>query len=197
MSLFTSAFTILARRLLGGGSSRLLGAAQTYLRRTMRQLVDEAEERLRKKALSYLASAVLAMVAAVSLAFAVAQGLTALGMPPWASHLVVAMGAGIACWICDGQARSERVIGTDTSDSESEPARRLTIKIVNEVRPARPRRRKRRVEPRPSRSGKVRRSKPRPRTKRRVRTADARTRRNFMKPGRSKRMVKTGRVRAA
>jgi hypothetical protein len=141
MSLFTSAFATLARRLLTGGSSHLLDAAQTFLRRTVQHLVDEAEERLREKVVAYIAVAVLALVAALSLAFAVAQGLTALGVPLWASHLIVAATAGVAAWVAYGRVLPRQVV---ESDAEPAAARELTIKIVNEVRTPKPRRKKKR-----------------------------------------------------
>lgn len=148
MSLFTSAFAAFSRRLLVGGSAHVLEAAQTFLRETLRRLVDEAEERLRKKAVSYVAAAVLALVAAGSLISAIAAGLIALGMPPWASHLALAAATGVAAWVCFARGRCRRVLGTEDSDREEESAsapRGLTIKIVNEVRRPRPRRKKRRV----------------------------------------------------
>jgi hypothetical protein len=159
MSLFTSACATLTRRLLAGGSAHVLGAAQTFLRDIMKRLVDEVEERLRKKAVSYVAAIALALVAAGSLVSALAEGFIALGMPPWASHLVLAVATGAAAWVCYVTGRARRVMPTGESDREEESDRAprgVTIKIVNQMPRQKPRRKKRRVrnrrtKPRPSR----------------------------------------------
>jgi hypothetical protein len=144
MSRFTTTFAALSRRLLDGSCARLLGAAQTYLRRTLKELVEEATEQLRKKAVSYVVAVALALVAAGALVAAIAAGLTALGMPPWASHLAVAAAAGAASGVCFARAKARKVIGTEDSDRAEGPSREFTIKIVNEVR-AKPKPRKKRV----------------------------------------------------
>jgi len=169
MSFFTSAVADLSRRLLAGGSSTVLGVAHTFLRDTIKDIVDEMEERLRKKAVSYVAAGALALVAAASIVSTVSAGLVALGMPPWSAHLVLAVATGAAAWVCYAMGRARRVIPTGDADdrendSEDHAPRGVTIKIVNQVPRAKPRRKKRRL--------KSRRTKPRPPKKKKfVRTA--------------------------
>jgi hypothetical protein len=201
MSLFTSAFASLSRRLLAGGSSHVLGAARTFLRDAVRRLVDEAVERLQKKAVLYVAATALAVVAAGSLASAMTEGLMALGVPPWASHLVLAAVAGVASWACFARGRSRSVIKTDDSRGEAESnasSRGVTIRIVNEVRRPRPRRKKRRLHSRPSRSRKKRPSKARTRKTIRGRVAAPAARTKVPKPRLTKkRKIQTARAKAA
>jgi hypothetical protein len=171
MSLFTSACATLSRRLLGGGCSQLLETVQTFVRHKMKLLVDEAVDHLRKKAVSYVAATALAVVAAGSLTAAIAEGLIALGMPSWVSHLVLTAAAGVASWVCFARAKSRRVLGQEDSDrdEESEDSRReFTIRIVNEVRTPKPRRKKHRA-----RARKVRRTKPKHKRPVRVRVKAA------------------------
>lgn len=151
MSAFTSAFATLSRRLLGGGFAQLVDTVQTFVRLRMKLLVDEAVERLRKKAVSYVAAAALAVVAAGSLTAAIAEGLVAIGLPSWVAHLLLTAAAGVASWVCFARAKSRQVIGEEDSDRDEESeekSRGFTIKIVNEVRAPKPRRKKRRVRAR-------------------------------------------------
>jgi hypothetical protein len=201
MSLFTSAFAALSRRLLAGGSSHVLGAAQTFLRQAARRLVDEAVERLKKKAVPSVAATALAVVAAGSLASALTEGLIALGVPPWAAHLALAAVAGVASWACFARGGSRSVMKTEDSRRESESdasSHGVTIKIVNEVHRPRPSRKKRRVHSRPSRSRKNRPSKAKPRKTVRVRVAAPAARKKSTKPRPPKRrIVRSARAKAA
>lgn len=111
------------------GLSHVVRSAQGFIQSTLENVVEEVRHRVKKLALTYAIGAGLALVAVVQVFSALADGLVALGMLPWASHLLLAVSTGIVAWVSFKRAAATPA-GED-SDQEPDPAGGMTIKIVN------------------------------------------------------------------
>ena len=156
MSLFSARGVAgLLRRLLTGGLSHAVRSAQDYLKGSLGILVENAIVQARRLAITYAFGAALSIVAVFYLCAAFSEGLMALGLPAWASYLVVAASTAILSWVFfrrAGARRSNRKARPPAPEEESESrGSGVTIKFVNERPRPRARSRKKRAKPRPKR----------------------------------------------
>ena len=140
------------------GLSHAARSAQEFLKTLLQNLLHEETRRLKKLALSYAVAVALGLFAVISVCAALVDGLAALGMPPWASHLLLATAAGLLSWIVFDRAS---VAAAADDGEESAAPDGIAIRIIHETRrpPARDAGKKvRRVE-RPARKARTRRKK--------------------------------------
>ena len=136
MSIFKSSWIQdLASQVVSGGLSRAVRSAQLFLEEAIHHVLDEAATSFRKVFVLYAALAGLALVAIIALGTAFSEGLVALGLPAWASHLILATVAGLvaaAVYLRAGQSPTQpEGAEADETGSSGSGSRGFTIKVVH------------------------------------------------------------------
>lgn len=105
---------------------------------TVRGLIRSVLGWYKRALLSYAAAALLALVCVFSICAAASDGLVAVGVPPWASHLMIAASTAIGAWILVERAGGEpsEVAGEDREkDKEGAPTFNIRIETKAAPRP--------------------------------------------------------------
>lgn len=166
MSVFRSSWIQdIGRALLSGGISRTVRSVQIFLEEAMHHVLEEASQSLRRLISLYAALAALALVTVFALGAAFSEGLVALGLPAWCSHLILAAVTGLIAGVIYSRAGTSPAKPQDDQDEGPRSGGRgFTLKIVHVHPPAtaqakqtrskgRPAARRRVVEVRPAGDG--------------------------------------------
>jgi len=136
MSIFKSSWMQdLASQVLSGGLSRAVRSAQLFFEEAIHHVLDEAAISFRKVFVLYAVLAGLALVTIIALGTAFSEGLVALGLPAWASHLILATVAGLVAagiYLRAGQNPTQpEETEADENGSSRSGGRGFTIKVVH------------------------------------------------------------------